>query len=188
MREFAARDFRPIKRAQKEGYVSLATSETRFNGLTAALALAGLFSLALVLSALFFEHVIGLAPCALCLEQRWPHYAAIPVALIGFLLRPRFGALFLLLLIGLMLWSAGLGAYHAGVEWGWWPGPAGCSATQTLPQAGDLLGALGEARVPSCTEAMWRFLGLSLAGYNALLSATMALLLALAMLRQQPSA
>jgi disulfide bond formation protein DsbB len=133
----------------------------------------GAFSLASILGALYFQYFEGLAPCVLCLQQRWPHYIAIGVAVIGIVMRPRLGFLFLFLLLGLMLWSAGLAAYHSGVEWAWWPGPAGCSAAATLPDAGNLLEAMGSARVPSCTEALWRLFGLSLAGYNAILSAAM---------------
>jgi disulfide bond formation protein DsbB len=147
------------------------------------IAFAGLASLALILGALFFEYVLRLAPCTLCLLQRWPHYIAVPVAAIGFVLQPRFSMLFLLALLGLMLWSTGLGIYHAGVEWSWWQGPIGCSATSTLPSSGNLLEALETERVPSCTEALWRFLGLSLAGYNAVFSALLAMLLGWALLQ-----
>src|SRR3954452_24984104 len=77
-------------------------------------------------TALFSQHVLGYIPCKLCYWQRQPYYLAIPVAIALVLLpisdRVRQAALWLLTLIFLV--SAGLGAYHAGVEWGFWPGPA----------------------------------------------------------------
>jgi disulfide bond formation protein DsbB len=133
--------------------------------------LSALIATGMIAGAWFFELVVKLAPCPLCLQQRWPWYAAIAVGGIGFAFagngKARFLALICLAL--LMLASAGLAIYHSGVEWDFWQGPTGCSAAQAMPQtAGDLLGALQETRVPSCKEAAWRFLGLSLAGWNAL--------------------
>jgi len=124
--------------------------------------------------ALVFEHGLGLRPCKLCLQQRLPYYVAMPVALgLAALPLPRPLLRAGLLLLGLVfLVSAGLGAYHAGVEWGWFAGPSDCGgAAGAAPGAvGDFLRDLDRTRVVSCTDAAWRLLGLSLAGWNALIS------------------
>jgi disulfide bond formation protein DsbB len=74
-----------------------------------------------------------------------------------------------------MLWNTGLGVYHAGVEWKWWQGPQDCSGTlQGLGSTSDLLNQLQSISVVRCDEAAWRFLGLSLAGYNVLISLALA--------------
>ena len=74
-----------------------------------------------------------------------------------------------------MLWNATLGVYHSGVEWKWWPGPQECSgALDDLGSAGGLRERLQSITVVRCDEAAWRFLGLSLAGYNALISLALA--------------
>ncbi len=121
----------------------------------------------------------GLAPCPLCLVQRWPYYAALPLAAgtawLGHRGRTQAARIGLGLLALLMLVSAGLGAYHAGVEWGWWAGPTDCAGTgQTTQRATDLLKSLNTVRVVRCDEAAARFLGLSLAGWNALVSLALA--------------
>lgn len=143
------------------------------------IALIGLASLALIAGAWFFELVIHLRPCKLCLEQRVPHYAAIGLALAGLVLArsPRLQWLVLLGLALLMAWSTGLGVYHAGVEWGWFVGPNDCGAAGPAA-AGlqDFMKQLQTTRIVACSEAAWRFLGLSLAGWNALASAGLFLL------------
>src|SRR5262249_26897120 len=74
-----------------------------------------------------------------------------------------------------MLWNAGLGVYHSGVEWRWWQGPQECSgALDDLGTAGGLLNKLQSITLVRCDEAARRFLGLSLAGYNALISSVLA--------------
>jgi disulfide bond formation protein DsbB len=70
--------------------------------------------------------------------------------------------------------NAGLGAYHSGVEWGWWQGPTTCTGPLVnLPSAANLLEQLDKVKVVRCDEVQWRFLGLSLAGYNVLISLLM---------------
>jgi disulfide bond formation protein DsbB len=133
-----------------------------------------------ILGALFFQHVLGLRPCPLCYEQRYPYYFAIPLA--GLLIlgesvgsRRRVLLAGLLAIAALMLWNAGLGAYHAGVEWKWWPGPQTCGGeAEGFGSAGDLFNKLQSINVVRCDEAAWRFLGLSLAGYNALIALALA--------------
>jgi disulfide bond formation protein DsbB len=137
-------------------------------------------SLATLLGAWFFQFVVKLPPCPLCLEQRIPYYIVIPLSLvvvIAALLRAPRGLIavgFAAILVA-MLVSAGLGAYHAGVEWRFWPGPADCSGPVTdFTAKGPLLDQLRSIRVVRCDEAAWRFLGISLAGYNALVSLALA--------------
>jgi disulfide bond formation protein DsbB len=147
----------------------------------ALLALAGVTAgcAGLLAGAWWFELVVGLAPCKLCLQQRWPHYAmlGLGVAALGAWAagwRPARGARMTLLGAAalMMTVSAAMGAYHAGVEWGWFAGPNDCAAAApaTAASTADFLRQLQTTRVVSCTEAAWRFLGLSLAGWNVLAS------------------
>jgi disulfide bond formation protein DsbB len=146
---------------------------------TAALAIFAV-SLATLLGAWFFQFVLKLAPCPLCLEQRIPYYVVIPLSLLvagaALLRAPRsvVAAGFAAVLVA-MLCSAALGAYHAGVEWRFWPGPTDCSGPVTdFTAKGPLLDQLRSIRIVRCDEAAWRFLGLSLAGYNVLISLALA--------------
>jgi len=135
-------------------------------------------ALATIGGALVFEHGFGLRPCKLCLEQRNPYYLAIPIALAALVLPPRFTRIALVFLALIFLVGAGLGAYHAGVEWGFFAGPNDCGGAPA-PTAGsmdDFLRQLQTTRVVSCTEAAWRFLGLSLAGWNVVISLALAAL------------
>ena len=122
--------------------------------------------------ALVFEHAFGYVPCKLCLIQRNPYYIAIPLGLAAAVLPPRWGRISLWLLALVFAVSAGLGSYHAGVEWGFWAGPSDCGGGSGAGagNVGDFLNQLQTTRVVSCTEAAWRFLGLSLAGWNVLIS------------------
>ncbi len=140
-----------------------------------ALAVA-LSAAATVGGALVFEHAFGYVPCKLCLVQRNPYYIAIPLGLAAAVLPPRLGLIGLWLLALLFVVSAGLGAYHAGVEWGFWAGPSDCGGGSGAGagNVGDFLNQLQNTRVVSCTEAAWRFLGLSLAGWNVLISLALA--------------
>lgn len=149
------------------------------------IALIGVASFALIAGAWFFELVIHLRPCKLCLEQRVPHYAAIGLALAALVLArsSRLQWFALLGLAGLMAWSAGLGFYHAGVEWGWFVGPNDCGgAAPAAAGLQDFMKQLQTTRIVACSEAAWRFLGLSLAGWNALVSAGLFLLAVLGLL------
>jgi disulfide bond formation protein DsbB len=116
-----------------------------------------------------FQVIGGYAPCPLCLQQRWPYYAIIPLAIILLWTSRRESLLRVgLLVIALIMFAgAGLAAYHAGIEWRWWQGPQACSGgaglTGTLPDLSNL-------RVVRCDEAALRILGLSLAGWNVLIS------------------
>lgn len=132
-------------------------------------------------SALGFEHIGGYIPCALCLLQRNPYYIGVVVgilAILSIVLKlPAWVSRLLLLALGiLMVASAGLGVYHAGVEWKFWEGPTSCgiSAAGVGIGSGDILSQLNSVTGPSCTEATLRVLGLSFAGWNVITSAVLA--------------
>jgi disulfide bond formation protein DsbB len=139
-----------------------------------------LLSATTLLGAWYFELVLKLPPCPLCLEQRLPYHVVIPLSLltaIAALVRAPSKLVvvgFLVILIT-ALCGAALGAYHSGVEWRWWPGPADCSGPiGDFKANGPLLDQLQSVQVVRCDEAAWRFLGLSLAGYNVLISLVLA--------------
>lgn len=136
-------------------------------------------------SALAIEHIGGIAPCPLCLDQRIAYYAAIPAAALAALIARRNPLLSRLLLAVValgFLFNAGLGIYHSGIEWGFWPGPDACSGMAPLATSPEaLLQSLNTPRVVRCDAAAVRILGLSLAGYSALLSALLAVMGALGM-------
>ena len=142
----------------------------------AAAALVAAGGAATILGAYFFQYVLKLPPCPLCLEQRIAYYVSIPLAVVlAFAAAkgaPRqFVAAGFVVIALAMLFNAGLALFHAGVEWKWWPGPRECSGPiNDLSVGGDLLSQLQEISVVRCDEAAWRFLGLSLAGYNVLIS------------------
>lgn len=153
----------------------------------AALALAATGA-ATIAGAWFFELVLDIRPCPLCLEQRYAYYLAIPLAVILALTAPRAprGAVILgfAVVAATMLANAGLGGYHAGVEWGWWPGPTACSGPiNDFGSAASLLDRLDTTKVIRCDAVQWRFLGLSLAGYNVLISLAMAMIAVLGIRR-----
>jgi len=143
------------------------------------IALGAAFALA---AAWYFQLVVGLAPCPLCLTQRIAYYIAVPAALGLALLATRgqrtLARLGLALLTLLMLGNAGIAGYHAGIEWGLWTGPTACSGSAPVVVS-DIMSALKTAHVPRCDEAAWRLFGLSMAGWNALIALTLAGLAAL---------
>lgn len=136
----------------------------------ALITIATLGSLVLLLGAFGFQHLGGLPPCKMCLWQRWPHAAAIVLGgvLIAFGLRAFtwLGAL-------AMAVTAGIGGYHSGVEWKWWPGPSGCSgggADLSQSTGAELLSLEQPTGVVMCDEIVWQLLGLSMAGWNMVIS------------------
>lgn len=141
---------------------------------------------ATILGALASQHVFGLVPCKLCLWQRWPYYVGVPVAALT-LLVPNVGlrrvGLGLLALVFLV--SAVVGGYHAGAEWGLWPGPSDCGGGMAPSSSvEELLRGIETTRIVSCTEAAWRLFGVSLAGWNALVSLGLAVVAAVGALRR----
>jgi disulfide bond formation protein DsbB len=151
--------------------------------LAAALAITVIAALTLA-GAWFFQLVLDIRPCPLCLEQRYVYYLAVPLgALVAWAAArhaPRALLVAGLVLLALAaLANAWLGGYHAGVEWGFWQGPTECSGpVLDLGRAGSLFDNLDKVKVIRCDEVRWRFLGLSLAGYNVLISLLMAALAA----------
>jgi disulfide bond formation protein DsbB len=124
-------------------------------------------------AALYFQHVLGYQPCQMCLWQRWAYYAGIPLALAAF----ASGRRELLILVALIFAAnALLGAYHAGVEWKLWEGPASCGAGAGFTAGGNKLEDLRNTRIVPCDAASWRFLGLSFAGWNVVASLVIALI------------
>jgi disulfide bond formation protein DsbB len=147
-----------------------------------------LFASALMLAiAHAFETFGGLSPCILCLKQREVYWVAGTMAVIGIAagftpLRawaPRVvcGLLAVAFLVGM-----GIAIYHAGAEWKFWPGPAACAANRHGVTAADMAAVLSGAKshAPSCEEAAWRLFGISMAGYNVLISLKLAILSGLA--------
>ena len=147
--------------------------------------LAAAGSLALLLGAFGFQ-ALGYAPCKLCLWQRWPHAAAIATGGLVLALGPLF-------LLGLLdaasaLTTSGIGAYHTGVERGWWPGPTSCSGSGGGLEGlsgQDLLSLQGPTGVVMCDEVAWSFVGISMASWNALISFVLALIWIAALMRQR---
>ena len=141
-------------------------------------ALAGLGSGALLIAAWGFEVLGGLAPCAMCYWQRWPHMAAVAIAVLGAGTLARVPGAATGVAGALAAGTSGaIGAFHSGVERGWWPGPASCTSSgQTLGGlSGEaLLDPAGAAPIVLCDEITWSFLGLSMANWNTLLSFSLA--------------
>ena len=126
---------------------------------------------ALLAGAYVSEYVFGLFPCEMCWWQRYPHFAAVGLALIATIARPRAAWI---ALAGLAILASGLiGAFHAGVEYGWWEGVTAC-AQHVSDSGGDPLEAIMNAPLVRCDVAPWTLAGVSLAGFNALISVTSA--------------
>jgi disulfide bond formation protein DsbB len=135
------------------------------NRLAIARALALLIPAGLLGGALASQYVFGLPPCEMCHWQRWPHYAALAPA-IGAFVAPASARKALVLLAALLVAVSGaIGAFHAGVEYGWWQGVTACTA----PGAATLEDLLN-APLVRCDVAPWTLFGISLAGYNAIIS------------------
>lgn len=153
------------------------------------LAIAGFaLGLATILGALAFQYIGGLYPCELCLTQRLPYYIGLPVlgvliVLWNVLPRP-FRLALTFIAGGLFVWGTGLGIYHTGVEWGIFEGPTACSGTGEGALSLDMLGDLSGAQVVACNAVQWELLGISLAGFNALISAVIVLVLGASFRRQ----
>jgi disulfide bond formation protein DsbB len=133
------------------------------------LTLATLGSAAVLLGAYGFQHLGGLAPCKMCLWQRWPHAAAI---LIGILALTAIKTRYIALAGALASFITGaIGVYHAGVEQKWWEGPNTCTAGSTEGlNSSDLLDQILAAPVVRCDDIAWSLMGISMAGWNAIVS------------------
>ncbi|WP_414899781.1 disulfide bond formation protein B [Sphingomonas flavalba] len=120
--------------------------------------------------ALLSQYVGGLYPCEMCYWQRWPHAAAIVLAIFAILLRrTSFGRLLTALAAAAILVSGAIGVFHAGVEYHWWEGLTRC-ATSAGASGGDVLATIWATPLIRCDQAQWTLGGISLAGYNALFS------------------
>ena len=146
--------------------------------LVRANALALLLPLALMAGALGSQYIGGLYPCEMCHWQRWPHYAAILLAGLAFALPAQRRVLVALAAIAILI-SGLIGVYHAGVEYHWWEGITTCSSTAGGTSLEDLM----RAPLIRCDQAQWSIFGVSLAGFNAILS-TIGAATILAMLRR----
>lgn len=111
----------------------------------------------------------GLYPCEMCHWQRWPHYAALAPALLAFAVPGVAARRALVTLAALLIAVSGaIGVFHAGVEYHWWEGITACTAP--APRGGDLLADILSRPIIRCDVAQWTFAGVSLAGFNAILS------------------
>ncbi|MCE8523838.1 disulfide bond formation protein B [Ruegeria pomeroyi] len=139
-------------------------------------------SAALLLAAWGFQYLGGMAPCKLCIWQRYPHGAAVLIGAVtlatGWRILPWAGAL-------AALTTAGIGLYHAGVEQGWWEGPTTCTSGPIGGlSAEQLMAQIMEAPLVRCDEIPWDLFGISMAGWNGLVSLGLALVWLLAATRR----
>ena len=137
---------------------------------------------ALLGGAYISEYGFGLYPCEMCWWQRWPHFAAIPLALLALAI-PRAARPLTLLAALAILVSGLIGAFHAGVEYGWWEGLTTCTGAPASVPGGDPLAGILAAPLVRCDQVQWDLMGISLAGFNFLFS-TVGALAVLALLRR----
>ena len=147
----------------------------------------GAVALALISGALFFQYALNYPPCEMCHWQRWPHIAGAVIGLGGAILisqgiLPARTAFIVAALATLAVAiSGGLGVFHAGVEYKWWPGPTACTTGFVFDGHLDI-----NAPVPHCDNPAWTLFGISLAGYNALVSLGAAAIGAVLLTRSKP--
>jgi disulfide bond formation protein DsbB len=141
-----------------------------FASLVARIALVFGLALAVILVAILSQYWGGLMPCALCLKQRVAFYVAVPLLALAYFYAPRAPLAMrgLLTTIGIIfLANAGLGFYHAGIEYGWWLGPASCGGGGAPAlDTSALFEALKSGAMVRCDAPAFTLFGLSLAGYN----------------------
>jgi disulfide bond formation protein DsbB len=145
-------------------------------GLLALLGSGGLLG-----GAYYFQYIVGLPPCELCLLQRWPHMVAIAAGLaaLASFAWPRLALLLVLTAITALIVTAAIGVFHVGVEYHWWTGPQACSGNVPRGLSPEQLKRyLFGAKMVRCDETAWQMWGISMAGWNALLSAALAFVLA----------
>ena len=141
---------------------------------------------ALLAGALGSQYVGGLYPCEMCHWQRWPHYAALALALLSFAMRgqPDRGRSFVWLAALAIFTSGAIGVYHAGVEAGIFEGLTTCSAALSGGSSADILADIMATPLVRCDQIQWSFLGISMAGWNAILSIGSALVISWLSLRR----
>ena len=148
-----------------------------------AVLLAGLGSLGLLIGALLFQYVGDMAPCKMCYWQRYPHVGAIVIA--GIILITGIAVFAVLGLLSALI-TAGIGGFHAGVERGWWEGPQSCTSTSIDNlSTEELLAQIMSAPMVRCDEIPWQMFGLSMAGWNMVVSICLAVLWTIAIKQQR---
>jgi disulfide bond formation protein DsbB len=146
---------------------------------------AALGSILLLGGAYWFQYVEGYAPCDMCLWQRYPHMLAILFGLITIplLVEPKVALVFGLMAVLALFATSGIGVFHAGVEQHWWQGPQACSGRVPAGlSAEELKKWLMSARMVRCDEIPWQMWNISMAGWNAILSGTLAIVLSISVL------
>lgn len=139
--------------------------------------------MALLGGAYGFQYIGGLVPCEMCWWQRYAHFAALGLAVAAFVLPVK---RFFVALSGLALAAASaIGGYHAGVEYGWWKGLTECTTTVSFSNGGDPLAAIMAAPVIRCDVVQWKLMGISMAGYDFLISGAAALVVFALMARKE---
>ena len=139
-----------------------------------ALILSALASFCILAGAFWFEIIVGLSPCDLCIWQRWPYAIIIAIAGISLVAIKQNWTLLLIALSAIS--TALIGLYHSGVEQGWWSGPSGCSnQLNSDTDISSLTTSLLELPVVKCDEIAWSLMGISMAGWNSIASFSIAI-------------
>ncbi|MBK19434.1 MAG: disulfide bond formation protein B [Rhodospirillaceae bacterium] len=149
-----------------------------------ALSIAALSAAGLLITVFLMQYWGGMAPCSLCVTQRWPHGVALVLGIVAILpiTAPPLRRILLAAIAIAFAITAGIGGYHAGVEYGWFAGPTACSGTISSDTVEDLKRQLMAQPVIRCDEVAWSLFGISLAGYNFLISIALAIFCAISSL------
>lgn len=143
---------------------------------SAAVVMTALIGAMMLITAYGFEHIGGLMPCRMCYWQRIPHAVVIALPILLMLIGRRHAVWLAVGAGGIMFISASLGFWHSGVEWGILPGPTGCSGNIDFSgNVSAVLDGLLKTKTIRCDEVPWSFLGLSMAGWNFIISACVAI-------------
>lgn len=140
----------------------------------------------LLLGALYFQYAMGLPPCDLCHLQRYPHIVAVMAGLgaLACYRNPRLALALVIVAIGGLIATSAIGVYHAGVEYKWWLGPQTCTGNMpTGLSVEELKKYLFGKKMVRCDEIPWAMWGISMAAWNALISASVAVLLSVGIVR-----
>ena len=157
----------------------MALGGARYLAHNVAFALALIVPAGLLGGAVFTQFVLGLSPCEMCYWQRWPHWAALAFALLALAARKEGWSDFIVYLAAISIAISGLiGGFHAGVEYGWWEGVTSC-ASMSAPSASsaEMLDTIMNAPLVRCDQPQWTLWGISLAGFNFVISVGSALLI-----------
>jgi disulfide bond formation protein DsbB len=152
------------------------------DALAGKLMLVSAIAFSIALATITLAHVFerfGYAPCPLCLLERYAYYFAVPATVAAFFAARAESFTLTRILLALtalaFLINAGVGVYHAGIEWKWWEGPASCAGGVAVEWGeGGVASSIERAEVVSCSDASWRMAGLSFAGWSAVISAMLA--------------